>query len=173
VTSYAGSLLVATPQLIDPHFWRTVALILHHDENGCVGLVLNRPTLEKVSDHLDSWAVTVREPDVVFYGGPVEPDVGIALTTSSRGESTSLPGVFLADLTKEPPDAGEVRIFSGYSGWASGQLEAEIAEGSWYVVPASPDDPFAEPGEQWANVLRRQRGHLSLVSTFPTDVSLN
>ncbi len=147
--------------------------MLQHDEKGSVGLVLNRATLERVSDHLENWASAVGERDVVFYGGPVEPEVGIALTTNSRGEATSLPGVYLADLTGDPPPTGEVRIYSGYSGWTSGQLEVEIAEGSWYVVPASPDDPFAQPEEQWARVLRRQRGHLSLVSTFPTDVSLN
>ena len=173
MSSFAGKLLVSTPQLIDPNFWRTVILILQHDEKGGVGLVLNRPTLERVSDHLEDWATTVAERDVVFYGGPVEPEIGIALTTSSQSEAASLPGVYLADMTKDPPSTGETRIYSGYSGWGSGQLEAEVAEGSWYVVPASPDDPFAEPETQWTRVLRRQRGHLSLVSTFPIDVSLN
>lgn len=173
VRSFAGKLLVSTPKLVDPNFWRTVILILHHDENGGVGLVLNRPTLERVSDHLEDWAATVAERDMVFYGGPVEPEMGIALTTSSQSEAASLPGVYLADMTEDPPSTGETRIYSGYTGWASGQLEAEVAEGSWYVVPASPDDPFGEPEKQWTRILRRQRGHLSLVSTFPIDASLN
>ena len=173
MSSLAGNLLVSTPRLVDPNFWRTVILMLHHDETGGVGLVLNRPTFERVSDHLETWSGAVAEGDVVFYGGPVEPDMGIALTTNSQGEPASVPGVFLADMTADPPATGETRIYSGYSGWGSKQLETEVAEGSWYVVPASPDDPFADPDMQWKRVLRRQRGHLSLVSTFPSDVSLN
>ena len=66
-----------------------------------------------------------------------------------------------------------VRIYSGYSGWGAGQLEAEIDEGSWYVVPAAPDDPFDRPQGQWSRVLRRQQGHLALLSTYPDDISSN
>ncbi|HSM43715.1 MAG TPA: YqgE/AlgH family protein, partial [Acidimicrobiia bacterium] len=69
--SLAGNLLVATPILIDPNFYRTVILLLQHDEDGCVGVVLNRPTEEPVAEHLPEWAEHVPEPYTVFYGGPV------------------------------------------------------------------------------------------------------
>ncbi len=172
--SYVGHLLVAAPPLIDPHFWRTVVLMIQHDEDATAGVVLNRPTLERVEDHLDAWTRLVPEPGLVHYGGPVEPQVAIAIVSGDEGEPTGLPGVSLGDLSEEGvPSGGQARIYAGYSGWGEGQLEAEIREGSWYVVPASPSDPFDPHEEQWARVLRRQRGHLALVSTFPDDVTLN
>lgn len=172
--SLAGSLLVATPILIDPHFYRTVVLLIQHDEDGCVGIVLNRPTGEAVADHLPEWAEHVQEATTINYGGPVEPAVAIGLSLSAEGMPTGVPGLSLVDLGN-PPDGhiGPVRVYSGYSGWGADQLEDEVATGSWYVVQASPDDPFDSDQGQWRRVLRRQPGFLSVVSTFPDDVSLN
>jgi len=174
IETHAGKLLVATPLLMDPHFWRTVIFMLQHDDEGTVGLVLNRPTPELVVDHLPEWFAESNEPQRVFYGGPVEPEMAIALGPRGGGDPTPLPGVTLVDLSTSPPgDPSRIRIYSGYAGWGAGQLEAEIAEGSWYLVQAAPDDPFDRPEGQWARVLRRQNGYLSLVSTFPDDVALN
>lgn len=172
--SLAGSLLVATPILLDPHFYRTVVLLIQHDEEGCVGLVLNRPTEEAVSDHLPDWTEHVHAPATINYGGPVEPAVAIGLSLSSHGMVTGVPGLRLIDLG-DPPDghSGPVRIYSGYSGWGSDQLEDEVAMGSWYVVQASPDDPFDSDEGQWRRVLRRQPNFLAVVSTFPDDVTMN
>ena len=84
------------------------------------------------------------------------------------------PGLSLVDLSEPPNSVSHpVRIYSGYSGWGRDQLEAEIATGSWYVVQASPEDPFDTFDDQWRRVLRRQSGFLSVVSTFPDDPSLN
>jgi putative transcriptional regulator len=100
--------------------------------------------------------------------------MAIGLGTGKNGDPTPLPGVTLVDLSSGPPaDTAGIRIYSGYAGWGAGQLEAEISEGAWYLVQASPDDPFDRPEGQWARVLRRQSGYLSLVSTFPDDVVLN
>lgn len=175
VSEYLGGhLLVATPQLRDPNFWRTVVLILQHDPEASIGVVLNRPTTEQVEIHIPSWSAVAAEPGVVHFGGPVEPQVAIGLATGQSGEPTGVPGLSIVDLESPPsPQLGAVRIYSGYAGWGTGQLEAEIAEGSWYVVPAAPDDPFDRPEGQWARVLRRQQGYLSLVSTFPDDVAMN
>jgi len=173
--SLTGSLLVATPILLDPNFFRTVVLLLQHDEDGCVGVVLNRPTEEPVVDHLPAWANYVPDPKTVNFGGPVDPAVAIGLCLAGDGMSTDVPGLTLVDLSAPPEEATNhpVRIYSGYSGWGSEQLETEIAMGSWYVVQASPEDPF-DPGEgQWRRVLRRQPGFLSAVSTFPDDITLN
>ena len=172
--TYAGSLLVATPALIDPNFYRTVVLLLQHDQEGCVGVVLNRPTGEPVADHLPGWAHLVPDPKTVNYGGPVEPEVAIGISLVPEGMPTGVPGLSLVDLTDDPGDLHQpVRIYSGYSGWGSDQLESEIAMGSWYVVQASPDDPFDADEGHWRRVLRRQPGFLSVVSTFPDDASLN
>lgn len=172
--SLGGRLLVATPLLMDPNFWRTVVLVIDHDEGGAIGLVLNRPTAERVETHIPTWGALATDPGTVHFGGPVEPQVAIGLASGLSGEPTSVPGVSMVNLESAPSgDRGSVRIYSGYSGWGSGQLEIEISEGSWYVVPAAPDDPFDRPEGQWSRVLRRQGGHLALVATFPDDVEMN
>ena len=172
--SLGGRLLVATPLLIDPNFWRTVVLLLQHDQEGSIGVVLNRPTVEQVETHIPVWGPVAAKPGTVHFGGPVDPRIAIGLATGQIGEPTGVPGLSIVDLETSPgPELAAVRIYSGYAGWGKGQLEAEIAEGSWYVVPAAPDDPFDRPEGQWSRVLRRQKGHLALVSTFPDDVDLN
>ena len=172
--SVEGKLLIATPLLLDPNFYRTVILMLQDDEDGTVGVVLNRPTLESVESHLPEWAERTKPPHKIHYGGPVEPEVAIGLSTAD-GLPAGVPGLSLVDLSSSPEtETGpSVRIYSGYSGWGKGQLDEELATGSWYVAQASPDDPFDDPEGQWRRVLRRQPNYLSLVSTFPDDVRLN
>jgi putative transcriptional regulator len=87
-------------------------------------------------------------------------------------------GYGLVDLDAAPdavlPDLVGLRVFSGYAGWGAGQLEAEIEEGSWYVVLALPGDLLsAEPETLWRQVLRRQPGELAYVATFPDDPAMN
>lgn len=165
---------MATPILFDPNFHRTVVLLLQHDDDGCVGVVLNRPTSEAVSDHIPEWADRVSEPGTVNFGGPVDPAVAIGLALGSDGLPTGVPGLSMIDLGKSPDEgAHPVRIYSGYSGWGTDQLETEIAGGSWYVVQASPDDPFDTEDDQWRRILRRQPGFLSVVSTYTEDTKLN
>jgi putative transcriptional regulator len=173
VEPIAGGLLVATTALIDPNFWRTVILVIHADESGHIGLVLNRPTLEPVASHLEEWSGTAVGESVVHYGGPVEPDVAIILVSNGPGESTGLAGVRRGDLTEPAIRDLPSRIYAGYAGWGPSQLQAEIVEGAWVVVPADPSDPFDDPAQQWERVLKRQGGRLALMSTYPLDVSMN
>ncbi len=172
--SMAGRLLVASPDMLDPNFFRTVVLILQHDEEGAIGLVLNRPSADSIFLHLPDWAPVACQPDVVFVGGPVEPAVGIALALDGDGAPTPLSGVTMADLSEPPGTTDSVRLFAGYAGWGAGQLESELEEMAWIVVNAHPVDAFsAEPDELWHEVLRRQGGSVALLATFPLDPSLN
>ncbi|MCI0425319.1 MAG: YqgE/AlgH family protein [Actinobacteria bacterium] len=174
LTSHQGRLLVATPHLLDPNFYRTVVLLLQHDEEGTVGVVLNRPTIEAVADHLPEWGEVVADPGVIHYGGPVEPQVAIGLARTEHGLPTGVPGLSVVDLASTPPaDGPRARVYGGYAGWGEGQLEDELTTGSWFLVPAGPDDPFDDPEAQWQTVLRRQGGLLAVVSTFPEDPTLN
>jgi putative transcriptional regulator len=67
-----------------------------------------------------------------------------------------------------------LRVFAGYAGWGSGQLQTEIDEGAWYVLSAEPGDAFVtEPERLWSAVLRRQGGDVALVATFPDDPAQN
>jgi putative transcriptional regulator len=203
VSSLTGRLLVATPALADPNFDRTVVLLLDHDEEGSLGVVLNRPTPVGVGDVLEAWAALTGEPGVVFQGGPVSMDsaLGIAVIPGSgvgsgggsgaaSGSGTG-PGaedplgwrrvhgaIGLVDL-ETPPELlskalGSLRIFAGYAGWGPGQLEGELAEGAWYIVESEPGDVSSpDPERLWRSVLRRQRSELAMVATYPDDPSLN
>lgn len=176
MTVHTGMLLVATPALVDPNFARSVVFLIQHDEDGAVGVVLNRPSVEEVSEHLPDVAGSVVEPGVVFVGGPVEPVVAIGL------ERTDVPvrpiepmaGVGLLDLADGGARVQPCRIYAGYSGWGPGQLESEIAEGSWIVVEATIADVFTDdPEGLWGAVLRRQPGRVAMLASHPMDPTLN
>lgn len=168
---------MATPVLEDPNFARTVVLLIDHDDEGALGVVLNRPGDVDVAEVLPGWQDLAAHPEVVFGGGPVQPDaiVGLAAArTDPAGESWEpiVDHVRLVDLTGDPAlaaaEVARVRIFAGYAGWGPGQLEAELAEDAWVVVAAEGADPFTDDPEQlWSAVLRRQSGELKLLSTFP------
>lgn len=185
----AGRLLVATPKLADPNFHRSVVLLVEHeDEEGTLGVVLNRPTEVPVGQILASWSELVTGPSVVFQGGPVALDSALALARvpgtgeplgwRSLGGSPAVARVGLVDLDA-PPELfdGEIerlRVFAGYAGWGAGQLRSEIEDGAWYLVSAESGDAFIEDPERlWPEVLRRQGGDLAFVATFPDDPSLN
>ena len=179
-----GRLLVASPTLRDPNFARAVVLMLEHsDEDGALGLVLDRPSLTSVAEVLPAWAPLAAEPAVAFVGGPVSPNAAVCLGWSPAGSEpkgwTAIDGPLgIVDLSQDPAALSgaleRVRVYAGYAGWGSAQLEAEIALGAWYVVDAMPADPFVgDPQLLWRHVLRRQGGSLALVSMFPPDPALN
>jgi putative transcriptional regulator len=178
----AGRLLVATPLLGDPHFARTVVYLLEHDGGGTVGVVLNRPSHTPVGQVLPDWHDAVSGPAVVFGGGPVQPDGALCLgqlaAADGPGVRPVVDGVATVDLDGDvaliSASASRLRVFAGHAGWAPHQLEGEIAEGAWWVVPGGPDDLFSgQPGGMWSRVLRRQPPPLNLLSTYPSDPLLN
>jgi putative transcriptional regulator len=180
----AGMLLVATPALLDPNFADTVVLLLDVDENGALGVVLNRPSGVPVAEVLEGWGEVVAEPEVLFHGGPVSTEgaLAVALLRAEDDvpvgfrEITGQLGLVDLDTPVELLDGSlqGLRIFAGYAGWGAAQLDGEIAEGSWYVVPSQPFDVFRiDPAELWRDVLRRQPGELAWHSTRPVDPDLN
>jgi putative transcriptional regulator len=182
--SLVGRLLVATPALEDPNFDRTVVLLLQHDaEDGAMGLVLNRPSGISLEEQLESWGPLAAPPDEVFVGGPVQPEMAIALgwllpdVDVPDGVEPVLDRLGVVDLRRAPEELPEllaVRVYSGYAGWGPGQLEEEIAQGAWFTLDADPwDAATAEPDGLWREVFRRQRDDLRLMATFPEDPSLN
>lgn len=174
VATLSGRLLVATPHLVDPNFYRSVVLVVEHNEEGAIGLVLNRATTERAVEYLPAWEQHLLPPGLVHYGGPVEPEVAIGLARSGEDTYGGVSGLGLVDLSSDPTEGGpRVRVYSGYSGWSPGQLEEELESGSWFVVPAAPDDAFGEPDGLWRRVLRRQSGLLAVMGLFPDDPRLN
>jgi putative transcriptional regulator len=185
----AGRLLVATPLLGDPNFRRSIVLIVEHEvAEGTLGIVLNRPTKIPVGQVLEQWTELATDPSVVFTGGPVSPTSALALAlVPGKDEpigwraldgAPALARLGLLDLDAPPrllaPAIQSLRVFVGYAGWSPGQLEAEIDEGAWYVLPAEPGDVFAaEPERLWRAVLRRQDGDIAFLATYPDDPGMN
>jgi putative transcriptional regulator len=189
-SSLAGSLLVASPTLEDPNFARSVVLLLDHDADGALGVVLNRPSQISAFDALPRWAALASEPAVVHVGGPVTPQVVVCLGRVRGGAANGVPStvpqgwtpltgaVGAVDLEREPDEVvaclDGLRLFAGYAGWGAGQLETELRLGGWLVVPAEPDDAFThEPDKLWSRVLRRQGGELAMLHTMPADPTQN
>lgn len=162
------------------------------DDGGAVGVVLNRPSGVPVSQVLGPWAGVVGEPEVVHQGGPVGTDGAIAVARLGPGsdvpvgfrplgghdapETLQRLGVLDLDTPVELVRDGlsALRIFAGYAGWGSGQLERELARGSWWVVPGEVADTFCtDAAGLWRAVLRRQPGELAWRSTRPADPGLN
>jgi len=183
-TLLTGRLLVASPILRDPNFRRSVVLMLDHGDEGALGLVVNRPLEVDVSAVLPAWQPYATAPGRLFQGGPVQLDSALGLV-AVPGDGSEPVGVRrligslgLVDLDAPPEvvvgGVAGLRIFAGYAGWAAGQLESEVEEGAWYVVDAEPRDAFTDtPLGLWQEVLRRQRGDLAMVSTYPDDPMLN
>ena len=172
--SLAGQLLVATEQLGDPRFARTVVYLARHDATGTQGLIVNRPLREVPIAELlrrlgvDETGVTgnIR----LHYGGPVEPASGWLLHTgeyATAGTDRVAPDVALTPLTPRSSVLGEIGrgggprrylFLLGYAGWAPGQLEAEIDSGAWITVSADEallfDDDYAR---KWERATARRR----------------
>jgi putative transcriptional regulator len=176
--STRGRLLVATPALRDPNFERTVVFVLEHNDEGAIGVVLNRPSELPVASTVEAWAGRTVPPGVVFLGGPVSPSSVIALASVHLDDAGAnwnpiLGRIGTVDLDVDPgdvPGLEEVRMFAGYAGWSAGQLEAELVDDGWFVVDAlltdvHNDDPF----ELWWEVLARQPGPLGRLAHYPHD----
>jgi putative transcriptional regulator len=145
-------LLVAQPDMLDPNFFRTVVLVMRPEEGGPLGVILNRPTNVRLRELYPERAELTGRDDLVFFGGPVQPD---ALLFAFRSAVKPPKGLnvtadiyisgfseVLDELLKHPENAGEQRFFAGYAGWAQGQIEFEIARGGWYTLPLDEDAIF-------------------------------
>ena len=181
VTSLRGHLLIASATLLDPNFRRTVVLIGEHNEEGAMGVVLNRPSEIEVAAAVPQLAGLAGEGALVYLGGPVQPEAVVAL--AEHDDPADAGAIAFGDVGFIPPDvdadvlAGavrRVRVFAGYAGWGAGQLEAELEAEAWIVEPAEPDDVFTDAPEQlWSGVLERKGGQYALLARMPLDPSMN
>jgi putative transcriptional regulator len=185
-SSLKGRLLIASPAMADPNFDHTIVLMVEHNDDGALGLILNRPSEASVSEILPGWGVIAAEPDVVFLGGPVSPDSAIGLGLAAEPEGVDDADGFIAvqgglgtvDLARDPdeirPPVRLARVFAGYSGWAGGQLEGELQAGGWFIADGGVEDALAgAPDQLWRAVLKRQRGSLAWLANFPLDPATN
>jgi putative transcriptional regulator len=178
--SLRGKLIVASPALVDPNFARTVVLITEHNEEGAMGIVLNRPaeaTVEQVLPDL----VGIAADESLFVGGPVQPDAIVLLAEFSDPEAAAwivAADVGLAAADRDLDDLAAAvrrgRLYAGYSGWGPAQLEAELELESWIVEPPLPAELFPDdPASLWSDVLARKGGQYALIARMPDDPSQN
>lgn len=177
-----GYFLVSDIDLRDPNFYRTVVLTVSHDDNGALGLVVNRPSPLSLGEMVEGLGKTPAAAIPVFVGGPVQQEILFCLHGELPGlagdEDAMCPidGVCFEPLTHEivsyleeewsarpASSRGQVRLYAGYSGWGPGQLEGELKAGAWLVVKATSEITFhPEPAQGWADAFAR-KGPLSRI----------
>jgi putative transcriptional regulator len=162
----APAFLVAMNQLWDPNFRGSVVLMLHHDEQGAVGLVINRVTDLPMASLCETFGLSWRgAPEMrVDWGGPVQPELGWMLLGDGTPEVPDVESLIqgirytrsndvLREVAANPPR--HLRMFLGYAGWGPGQLERELAQGAWLVAPASARLVFEERRDRlWDEAVR-------------------
>ncbi len=162
----AGKLLVASADLLDPNFAKTVVLLVQYDDDSVVGLVVNRRSKVPVSRVLDTVAGSRGRPESVYAGGPVGTTDVLALVRGGRGTAGTKKvtgDVFLA-ATRESiektfasaPEAGTIHVYLGYAGWTAAQLENEVNLGAWYIFPGNAKTVFdGDPESLWPRLIRQ------------------
>jgi putative transcriptional regulator len=179
--SVRGQLLVAGPALLDPNFWRTVVLIVEHNEDGALGLVLNRPSETSVGEAVPQLSELLDPAQDLFIGGPVQPSAVIVLAEFEDPSDAALiafddVGVLGTGPSEEQLAAGirAGRAFLGHAGWGPGQLDGELERGDWILEPAKLEDAFSSEARRlWSEVLTRKGGSYALVARMPADPSMN
>lgn len=162
-----GKILIADRKLADPNFFHTVVYLITYDEQGAVGLILNRETEAPVSKILSGVKEAANRKDSVFSGGPVEPASLLALYRTKNGRkgarlvSRDVYAVLDETVLKEALAAGAddtaLRFYTGYAGWGPGQLLNELTAGAWYVVDGDPKTVFDQnPATLWDRLIRRK-----------------
>jgi putative transcriptional regulator len=158
--SLRGHLLVASRKLVDPNFRCTVVLIVQHGEDGALGVILNRPSNASIRDIWSKISDTPCECDeCLSFGGPVPGPLMAVHTEEACSEVEVVPGVHFSvqrdNLNQLVTSRGtSLRLFFGHSGWAPGQLESEMEQGSWHTALATANHVFHAADDQWAAVMR-------------------
>lgn len=165
-TILRGHFLVAMPQMDDPNFHKTVILICEANNEGAMGVIVNRPLPFTMGQVYDGQEIEERgsEGEPVHFGGPVQPEVGFVVYEGDSEYKSSLHvgknvhlGTSLDILRDIANGAGPKRfLFAlGYAGWAPEQLEGEVARNDWLLVPLDPEIVFSvDPEKRWERAVR-------------------
>jgi len=161
----AGKLLVASRGLADPHFAKTVVLLVHYDAEGVVGLILNRRTDVPLSRVLEGIKAAKDRSDPVYLGGPVEPAVFALLQSPAKVEGAQhIFGAVYMISTKTlfeqtisaPPDPSGFHVYLGSAGWTKDQLRKEVELGAWFIFPADAGTVFdSDPDSLWSQMIQK------------------
>jgi putative transcriptional regulator len=166
-----GFFLVAKPSILDPNFQRTVVLVTNAPDGATLGVIVNRPTQKSLANILPGNPTLAKFTEPLYFGGPVERVGLFALFRATEAPGQSFPVVedlhlalhpaTVEQLLLKPPE--QVRFFNGYSGWAPGQLAAELQRGDWWVTDVDPDAVFRkDTATLWEELARRARSITAL-----------
>ena len=177
--SIAGHFLVASRHLRDPNFARSVVLMIHHTEEGAMGVVLNQPSEKTVRE---VWDMIGNDPcdreDRIYVGGPVPGPLVAVHALQPFSEHEVVPGVYVSthrdalDLIVRKPHE-PFRLCSGHAGWGEGQLEAELEAGGWLTTRATKDDVFSDAETIWKAVTERIGLEIMAPDVDPGDVPID
>lgn len=163
--SLQGQLLIAPAHLSDPNFAHTVVLMIQHDTQGAFGVILNRPSGRSIREVWQQVRGTACDCEQqVHMGGPVTGPLVALHKEPELAEMRVIPGVYcsmsaerIEELVAE--ERPVIRFYAGYSGWGGGQLETELATGSWLTTGASAEEVFEVPDDGlWPRVVKRATG---------------
>jgi putative transcriptional regulator len=158
-----------------------VVAIANHDDEGALGVVLNRPSETEVAEAVPELADIVETDEVVYVGGPVQPGAIVVLAEFEAPDEAAFLVTGAVGLVSDrtsierlPDVTVRRRVFAGYAGWGPGQLETEVEREDWILEPARPADVFSEDADElWGVVLERKGGQYALVARMPVDPSVN
>jgi putative transcriptional regulator len=161
-----GKFLVASRQLKDPNFAKTVVLLIEYDRSGAMGLIINRPTEMLLSAALPDMDELQDSTDTLFLGGPVGKSQILFLILSGNRPDDSRPvfddiyvsssRALLQTMANGREPGKKFRLYAGYAGWASGQLDREVARGGWHILRADVATVFDKaPSEIWPELIHR------------------
>ena len=161
-----GKLLVASRDVTDPLFAKSVILLVQYDAKGAFGLMLNRQSKVPVSKILEEDSAAASDPNPIFVGGPVSLGTVFALARAKSKPEGAAPVVgdifFISTKTAldgaltHGPTPPTLRLYAGYCGWGAGQLDGEVLRGSWYIFSRSEDLAFdAKPETLWVRLIRK------------------
>ena len=176
--SYAGLLLVAHPNMLDPNFRRAVLFIsAHTPDDGALGVILNRPLEKQVSEVVSEVPLNVLDKVPVFFGGPVGRDRLIFASLEWKiGEGLKLNHNVDEDEVNKHigNNPGSIRAFIGYAGWGAGQLEAEMRQNAWVIrKPDRAAMKLDRLPRLWFDIMSRLGPWFKLLAAAPDDPSLN
>lgn len=189
VNALSGKLLIAMPTMGDPRFERSVVYVCAHNDDGAMGIIVNKPVPElRFADLLEQLGIPRPEKGArdirVHFGGPVEGGRGFVLHSAdyeSEGGTmrideevsmTATLDILRQIAAGDGPKSSMLAL--GYAGWGPGQLDAELAREDWIVGPASDEDVFTEdPDARWSRLLERKGGQYRLLARMPLDPSVN
>jgi putative transcriptional regulator len=161
-----GMFLVSARELQDRHFRKTVVYILRHNQNGTLGLIINRPGALPLSHAIDNIDIDHASQHRLFYGGPVETSIITMLmeNLSAAPLAEHIAGdiyfsnrrIVMERLLKEKKPPSKLHFFYGHAGWIAGQLEQELDRGDWHLIDGNPRSIFSsEIGTLWQRLIRK------------------